>query len=171
MLTDESVTDTTDTADESMDEDSPVIRALRKQIKDLQSQAKNAPTRDSIEAEVRADLARQDAIADLLVGLGHPRGMSAVVKARMGDAEVTRESVAEALQALGYAVADGDESAVESGGEAPEAHSDLVNVANLSAQVRAAASGSGKESVEDRIAKAESPEQVAAIMAEAGLSA
>lgn len=171
-MTEDINTDTTDVEDESVStEDSPVIRALRKQIKDLQAVTKNAPKREDIEAAVRADLARETAIADLLIGLGHPKGMSAVVKGKMGDAEVTLEGVAEALQSLGYAVAGEDEGAVGSGGETPEAHSDLVNVANLSAQVRATASGSNKESVEDRIAKAQSQAEVNAIMVEAGLAA
>lgn len=172
-MTEDINTDTTGADDETVDTtgDSPVIRALRKQLEDLKKAQKNAPTRDSIEAEIRADLARESAIADLLVGLGHPKGMSAVVKGKMGDAEVTPEGVAAALQSLGYAVTGEAGEAVGSGGETPEAHSDLVNVASLSAQVRAVANGSNMESVADRIAKAQSQAEVNAIMAEAGLTA
>src|SRR5690606_7641505 len=106
-------TDTTGAEDESMSgENNALIKSLRKQIEDLKKESRNAPTREDIEAEIRADLTREAAIADLLVGLGHPKGMSAVVKGKMGDAEVTVEAVAEALQSLGYAVqsADGERS-------------------------------------------------------------
>lgn len=165
-------TDTTGAEDESVStDDNAVIKALRKQIRDLQAAVANAPTREDIEAEIRADLTRETAIADLLVGLGHPKGMSAVVKGKMGDAEVTVEAVAQALQSLGYAVEAADGETAGSGGEVSEAQSNLVNVTSLSAQVQAAASGGGKESVEERIAKAQSPAEVAAIMAEAGLAA
>jgi hypothetical protein len=73
------------------------------------------------------------------------------------DGDVTAEAVAEIVSALGFQVT-GQE---ESGG------SDLEDVTSLGNQIQSAASGNQKQSVEERIANAKSPQEVAAIMAEA----
>jgi hypothetical protein len=170
-LTQEQHTEEMDTTDEST-EDSPVIKALRKQVADLTKAAKSAPSRDSVEAEIREELARESAISEQLVALGHPAGMSAILKGTLGDAEVTRESVAEALQGIGYQV-EVDETAEQS--DDPESSSqaaDLAKVTGLSAQVRSAANGlDPNASLSKDIAGAKTPAELNAVMEKAGLTA
>lgn len=167
-MTQEGYTDTTDATEESMD-DSPIIKALRKQIRDLEKAVNAAPTRESIEAEVRGELARQAAISAQLIELGHPAGMWEAVKGRLGESEVTRDSVAEALRGIGYQV-EVVEAPEESGGEASVNVSDLAKVTSLSAQVRSAAQGVDPGDVMRKINQATSPEDLQAILVEAGLA-
>ena len=166
-MTQDNYTDATDAVDQSVD-DSPVIKALRKQIKDLEAITKNAPTRESIEAEVRQELERKSAISTLLIELGHPAGMSAVVNGTLGDAEVSRESVANALRSIGYQVEDAD-APVDEGSEPPSQKlADLAKVSDLSSQVRAASQGSSLASEIEKIAQAQSPEELVRLAAEGG---
>ena len=164
-MTLENNTDGTDAVDESAD--SPVMKALRQQIKDLKDLVKAAPTRESIEAEIRAGLARESAISEQLIALGHPAGMSVVLNGKLGEAEVTRESVASALQSIGYKV-EVDDAAQDEGNEPTVNQSDLANVSSLSAQVRSAA-GPDHSDLATKIANAQSQQEVAALMGEAGL--
>jgi hypothetical protein len=129
-----------ETTDESMD--SPVIKALRKQIAELTKERSNAPTREIIEAEVRSQLARESAISEQLIALGHPAGLSEFLKGKLGDVDVTRESVASALQGIGYQV---EVAGAPEEGEAEASPSnDLANVSNLSASVRSATTGDSR---------------------------
>lgn len=160
--------ETVDAEGTSVD-DSPVIKALRKQIKDLESQVKSVPTRESIEAEVRESMARDAAISTQLIGLGHPAGMLDAVKGRLGDAEVSRDSVAEALRGIGYQVEDADATAGTTG-EAPEAGSALRDVTALSAKVRSAATGETSDPLKD-IGATESRAELIALMEQQGLLA
>jgi hypothetical protein len=89
---------------------------------------------------------------------------------KLGDAEVTRESVAAALTGIGYAV-DIDGASSESGEEDSAQHSDLARVSNLSAQVRSAATGSTSDDLMRKISQANSQAELSALMAEAGLAA
>jgi hypothetical protein len=146
------------------------MKALRKQIKDLQSQVNSAPTRESIEAEIREGLARESAISEQLIALNHPAGLSEFLKGKLGDAEVTRESVAEALKGIGYQVEEADASEGDGTEQSAQA-SDLAKVSTLSSRVRSAAQGEPSDAAMQRIQGAESPEKLAAIMAELGLSA
>ena len=165
-MTQDNYTDATDAVDQSV-EDSPVIKALRKQIKDLQAQVNSAPARESIEAEIRSQLARESAISTLLIELGHPAGMSAVVNGKLGDAEASRETVAEALQSLGYQVVEAEAS--EDAGEGPSQQlADLAKVTDLSSQVRAASQGSNLASEVEKIAQAQTPEELVRLAAEGG---
>lgn len=158
-------TDTDDTVDQSID-DSPIIKALRSQIRDLEKAVKSAPTRESIEAELRNELVREKAITEQLIALGHPAGMWTTVNGRLGEADVTADAVAEALRGIGYQVEIG--GAPEGNGEQPAAvNSQLAQVANLSAQV-STASASTPASFLDRINSAKDSAELNAIMAESG---
>lgn len=158
-------TEGADAQDGSM-EDSPVIKALRKQIRDLENANKSAPTRESIEAEIRTELERESAISSQLIELGHPAGMSAFLKGKL-EGDVTRESVVAALEGIGYKVEVPD-AAEGSDGAAAAGQSDLARVASLSAQVASAASGASSDDIMQRINQAQTPAELQAIMAEAG---
>lgn len=167
-MTQENYTDGTDAVDQSVD-DSPVMKALRKQVKDLQAQVNAAPTRESIEAEIRAGLARESAISEQLIALGHPAGMSAVLNGKLGEAEVTRESVAEALQSIGYKV-EVEDAASDEGSEPVGNQSDLANVSRLSAQMQSA-SQPGRLDDTSKVLATQSPEELVELMRSQGLLA
>lgn len=167
-MADESYTDAVDAVDQSMD-DSPVIKALRKQVKDLETQVKSAPTREAIEAEIRTELERSKAITEQLIALGHPAGMSATVNGKLGDAEVTADAVAEVLRGIGYQVGAADAPEGDGGQPAAQADSDLAKVATLSAQVATAATGTTSDSLIERINSAKDSAELQAIMASAEL--
>jgi hypothetical protein len=152
--------------DESMD--SPVMKALRKQIKDLTQLVNNAPTRESIEAEIRAQLDRNSAISEQLIALGHPAGMSEVIRGQLGEGEVTLESVASALQTIGYKVE------VANGPEGEDTvqdttSSDLANISNLSAQVRSAAGGDVRMDGVSKVNQASTQAELIELMRKDGL--
>lgn len=166
-MTQDNLTNGTDTPDESVD-DSPVIKALRKQVADLNKALKDTPSREDIEADIRTQLERESAISAQLVALGHPAGMAAFLKGQLGDAEVTLESVTAALEGIGYQVAVPGESSDTEGTTTPQVP-DLARVSSLSASVQAAAKGDSSGSLTEKIAAAQSREEVTALMAEAGL--
>ena len=162
--------DNDDQATESQDEsnseqDSGVIQSLREQIKELNRELKRQPSRSEIEAEVQEKLTRNFAIDSMLGTLGHPAGIRSVVAEQLGDADVTLESVTEALTAIGYTVEVGDGASSQED-EATANAADLADVSNLSARVRSAAKGATVESITDRIAKAKSREELQALAAE-----
>jgi hypothetical protein len=105
-----------------------------------------------------------------LIALNHPAGLSEFLKGKLGDAEVTRESVAEALKGIGYQVEEADAPAGDGTEQSAQA-SDLAKVSTLSSRVRSAAQGEPSDAVMQRINKADTPAELAAIMAELGLSA
>lgn len=156
------------TPDESTD-DSGVMKALRKQIKDLENQLKSAPSRESVEAEIRTELERVSAISEQLIALGHPAGMANILKGTLGDADVTLDSVAQALQSIGYSVEVSDGTSKSGADEPSEEASNLARVTNLSAQVQSAAQGGNPDDVLQKIRSAETPGELAAIMAERDL--
>lgn len=160
-MTDETGTDTVDTPDES--NDSPVISELRKTIRDLEKQVKSAPSRESIEAELREVLARESAIAGHLGDLGHPAGMAATVNGWLGDAEATREGVVEALRGKGYEVDVASASSDSAGSETGQDTTQLANVSDLSTRVGAAAQGDSRVDPIQQINEAKTPEELAAV--------
>lgn len=164
-MTQDNSTEDTETQGESSSDDSAVIRELRQQIKDMKSELKSVPNRSELEAELRAQVRKESAIEAELIHFGHPAGIREVVEGKLGDAEVTRESVAEALKAIGYAVT-ADES--EGGGTSVESE-DLRSVTELSSQVQSAAQKKEAESFYDGLNKTETPDALAAFMREQGL--
>lgn len=150
------------TQDES-NSDSPVIQQLRQQVKQLTDQVKAQPDRAAIEAEIRSELKRNQAIEIELTNLGHPAGMTGTVAGQLGESEVSRETVADALRAIGYTIQDESDGGSGDDGDAVD-QGDLATVTDLSRQVSSAASGTQTPSVEQQIAGAKSREELAAIM-------
>lgn len=148
--------------DESGNE-SPVMKGLRSQIRDLERELKARPAREEVEAELRAQLKREEAAAAQLIEQGHPAGLARFMLSEIGDAEVTPETVSGFLQGLGF-----DAKPVSADGAPASQDQQLAEVTSLASRVSAAASGAPADSVMDRINAARSPEEVAAIMREIG---
>lgn len=166
-MTQEGNTDTADTLGTGSD-DNAVMKALRKQISDLEKELKSRPDRDTLLAEFRDEQVRDFAIQDQLIGLGHPKGMLDAVKGRLdGDAEVTTEVVAKALTDIGYKVEVAGDGSSQADGTAG-AGAELAGIADLSAQVQSAAGSGNPAPILDRINQATSPEEIAEIAAEGG---
>jgi hypothetical protein len=166
-LTQDNYTDTTDDVDESGASESELLRNLRKQLKEKDKELAARPDREALEAEIRNRLKRESAIETELMSLGHPAGIRPVVEGKLGDAEVNRETVAEALRGIGYQI-EVPEAPDGSGGNPATSQSDLANVASLSAQVRSIASGGGEDTVMKQIAAAKTPQELAEIAAKGG---
>lgn len=163
----DNTTEGTETQDESTDNE--LIRSLREQLKEKDKQLKSAPTRESVEAEIRTELERESAISEQLVALGHPKGMSAVLKGKLKeDAEVTRDSVAEALTSIGYEV-EVEGAATESESEKSVNQEGLAKVSELSAKVRTTASGDAPDPIA-RLNQAATQADLVALTEELGLN-
>lgn len=166
-MTTDNHTDTTDSSDESA-----VIKALRSQIKDLEKDIKARPDRETVEADIRSQLERESAIAEQLVTLGHPKGMSAIVAGKLGEGEITPEGVATALTTLGYEVKLEDTSEKSDDSSTPdEASQALADVASLSSQVSSAAQNAPTDDTARLIAEAPDREALAQVMADKGMTA
>lgn len=164
-LTDDNTTETDESQEDSTSgEDSNLVKDLRKQIKDLGRDLKSAPSRSEIEANIRASVAREKAIESQLIALKQPAGLSELVEGKLGDAEVTREKVAEVLTAIGFSVTE----ETEGGEDDQHTAEDLAKVASLGNQVANAAKQQTTDNLTDKINAAETPEELAAIMREAG---
>lgn len=148
---------------ETSTDESGVIKALRIQLKEQEKELKARPAREDLESEIRSKLKRESDIAALLTKQGQPSGLAEFALSKIGDQEVTEESVAGFLQGLGF-----DTQPVSSDGQtsAPQAQQ-LAEVSTLASQVSAAASNT-PAGIDDRIAKAQSPAELAAIMSEIG---
>ena len=150
-------------ADETS-EDSPVIKALRSQIKDLKKELGARPARDEVEAEVRTKLNRESAIAALLIERGQPAGLAEFALTKIGDAEVTAEAVSGFLQGLGVTV----EPVSAEAEDQPSQSQQLADVTSLASRVSAAAQGASADSVMERMGKTQSKAEIEALMAEIG---
>ena len=151
----------TESVEDTGGDDNALIKSLRAELKSREQAIKeleaNKVSRSEVEADVRAVVARELAIERELVSLGQPPAVRKLIQDSL-DGDVTAEAVAEAVAAQGFQV-----TTPEPQGEG----SDLEKVTSLGTQVQAAASGTQKQSLGDRIASAESAAEVAAIMAEA----
>lgn len=147
-------------------EDSPVINKLRQELREAKRELKSVPSRSELEAEIRSSLQRESAIKSQLVAFGQPEGLMPLVEEKLGDAEVAPEKVAEALKAIGFEISDSEDG----GEENQQVAENLAEVANLGSQVAQAASGGVKDNLTDKINAAETPEALAQVMREAGLS-
>jgi hypothetical protein len=165
-LTTENTSATTEPQDES-----GVIKGLRQQLKDKDariSELENSiPDTETLEAEIRERLKRDSAIEAELGRLGHPVGILGVVKDKLGENEVNTQSVAEALQGIGYEV-DVEGAAQGQADQASPEHADLARVTQLSNQVSSATQGDPSASVVDRINSAQSAAEIEKIMSEIG---
>ena len=136
-------------------EDSPIIRALRKQIKDLQSDLRagkgaDAAMRDEVEAQVAQEMGNDDL---------NPKGGTPSSTDDEGTEDDIERRVREEAERLAAAEI-----------ERLKQQQQFQAVTGLAASVRAVADGAGGESLSDRLNRAKSPEEVDAIMAEHGLA-
>lgn len=164
--------DDTKAADDQQekDDESSVIATLRSENRKLAKELKAAPDRKTIVAEIKDGLVRDTAIEAQLISFGHPAGILEVVKGKLGDADVSPETVTKALESVGYKVdVEGATSEDDSDDSESEANADLVKVTSLSAEVQSAAKGKTTADVTTRIAQAKDQDEVNKIMAEAGL--
>lgn len=165
-MTQDQHTDVVDTTDE--EQESSVLNSVRKELREALKELKARPDRDELAVELKAELADNTAIEDLLIGFGHPKGILDTVKGKLGDAETTKETVAKALQDIGYKVEITDVSSEEDSQESTE-NADLATVTSLSEKVQSATQGDTTANVEAQIGEAETQDQVDAIMKKAGL--
>lgn len=156
-----------DEIDQNMDElgsDSGVVKALRAQIRDLERELKTRPAADTLEAEIRSKLAREDAAASLLIERGQPARLAKYMLQEI-EGDVDGSAVDSFLQGLGL---DAKPASVEGSGSA-EGASALAEVTSLASQVSTAAAGTPADNLFDKIAGARNQEELNALMAEAGL--
>ena len=149
---------------EASTDESGVIKALRIQLKEQEKELKARPAREDLESEIRTQLKRESDIAALLTKQGQPSGLAEFALSKIGDQEVTEESVAGFLQGLGFGT--GSVSADDQ--NAAPSNQQLAEVTDLASRVSAAASNAPAGNVEDRIAKAQSLAEIEVIMAEIG---
>jgi hypothetical protein len=152
----------------SDDGESGVMKALRKQIRDLEGELKSRPSRDSLEAELRSQLEREKAAASQLVEKGHPAGLAELMLQKIdSDADITEEVVDGFLKGLGY---ESQAPQSESKSEPSEQERQLAEVTQLSRQVSVAATGEQTDDVMKRIGEAKSVSELAAIAAQGGFA-
>jgi len=150
-------------AEASADE-SGLLKALRIQLRDQEKELKARPAREDLEVEIRTQLKRESDIAALLTKQGQPSGLAEYALSKIGDQEVTEESVAGFLKGLGF-----DAQPVSADGQiAAPPNQQLAEVSTLASQVSAAASNAPAGNVEDRLAKASSLAEIETIMREIG---
>lgn len=147
--------------DVGSDEQSAAFKALRAKYNDTVKQLKAVPSRSEIEAEIRAAVLRESAIEQQLVAAGQPKGLRPLIEEKLGDAEVSPEGVAEALKAIGF------ETTASTDSESQQSD-DLSQVSELSGALQATQTGKDMDDVDAKLAKAETPAEIDAIMREAG---
>jgi hypothetical protein len=140
---------------------------LRKQLREAQKQLKSQPDEAEMEANIRSKLERENAIESELVGFGHPKGIGSLIADRLGEADVTREAVAEALTGIGYEV-DATDTAGGQGSSKDSSQPDLANVADLSSRVQSAGGSGAPASDLAKVESAQTREELRAIAAEGG---
>lgn len=160
------MSDTYDTVDTEFDdsEDSPVIRKLRSE-----NRAKDKALKDALERlekiESAAQTRREEVAAKTMNDLGLPGLKNDVLSWVEGD--ITVDSVVAALQARSIPVSGNVELPVES---EPKDTPKVGTASNVGQRVADAAGGRDQRTLEELIAKAESPEELNRVMAEAGLT-
>lgn len=168
-MTDDIITEPVEEGESESGEDTSLVKDLRKQIRDLQRDLKAVPNRSDLEANIRASVAREKAIESELVALKLPSGLLDTVEGKMGGAEVNRESVVAALTAIGFDLTESTEGGEESAPAQQDAEN-LAGVANLASQVANAANQQTTDNLTDKINAAQTPEELANLMREAGMA-
>ena len=146
-------------------QDSAVLQALRDKVKDqsriikeLEGASKTA--REQVLAEVKREASAVQIVSDL----GFPKLAPLVVEKIQGN--ITEESVKAFLDEIGL-VAPSEAPAPLS--QPLSSIGEIASVASLGQQLASAARGTGTKDVTARLQAATTPEEVAAIAAEAGL--
>lgn len=146
-------------------DDGPVITKLRQELRESQKQAKLEADR-ATEAESKVSKQLESQVKALVDGAGFPNLDVSIVMERI-EGEATAETVAAALEAAGLSPqsAEGDEDE-----KVEEPKPDTGGASELGRRVAAAATGGAVKSLDDRLAGAESADEISAIMEEAGLT-
>lgn len=118
-------------------EESGVLKALRRQVKDLQRELEARPDRDALLTEIRAEQARVDAISKQVEAMGHPGALSAVLTDRV-EGDVTEETVKSALKELGL---EASPASAETPSDVDRNAKALAEVSSLSGQLGSAGGG------------------------------
>lgn len=153
---------------ETSGEDNELIRSLRAQIKEKDKALKAVPNVTEVEQRGYEKAKRDISIESQLVALGQPKAVRKLIEEKLEDAEaISREVVAEALKAEGFDIAEEPEGGEESQ-QGQQTAEDLAQVANLGNQVANAANQQTGNKLDEKIANAETPAELAQIMREAG---
>ena len=145
-------------------DESGLIKALRIQLREQEKELKARPAREDLESEIRTKLKRESDAAALLTKQGQPSGLAEFMLSKIGDQEVTEQSVAGFLEGIGLTANPASED-----DEAPAPpNQQLAEVTDLASRVSAAASAAPAGNVMDRLAQAKNQAEVNAIMAEVG---
>lgn len=161
-MTEDNITEIDETSGDNDPGDSAVLKDLRSKYNEAVKQLKAQPSRSEIEAEIRAAVLRESAIESQLVAAGQPKGLRPLVEEKLGDAEVSPEGVAEALKAIGF------ETASTEGGT--QQSDDLSEMSELSGSLQATVTGKDLSDVDQKLANAQTPAEIDAIMREAGFA-
>lgn len=173
------MSDANDTGDTGSDasvgsEDSAVISALRKQLKESKANEKVAlDAAETIAESTRSEIERGQAAAVIVNALGYPK--MATDFADQVEGELTVETATAFLQSKGLEpkTADVVDDTDTKESTPADLAKDLAATANLGNRLADAASGAGAtgaaQRVEAEIDKTESSEEVTAVMRAAGL--
>jgi len=146
--------------DEDESKESPILTELRNQLRASQKDNEKLKAAQA-EWEVAAQTQRSETAKEIVNALGLPGLTEDVLQWVEGD--VTQESVIAALEARSIPLPSGVEVQPKPDDSQPSASA-------VGQQVADAAAGVDGRTVEDRIADAQTPAELAAIVEEAGLS-
>lgn len=140
------------------------VRNLRQQIKDLESRLRESPTKEQVEADIRAEMQKEKLATVLLADRGQPAGLVPHFLDELGDGAVDDDAVEDFLTAKGF-----DTALV------PQAPAPTPTVArpadpmDLSARVDAALSGAATASLTEQIHNAKDATELLRLTKQAGL--
>lgn len=146
-------------------QDSAVVQELRKQVRNLKAELEDAREQTATAVtEAVSHVKREVKAQEVVNALGYPKLAGLVVEKIEGD--LTAEAVAAFLnEELGLDAKSGGEAGTQ---EPASDAKGVEEVANLGQRVASAASGSANQSVEARLAAAQTPQEIAQIAREAG---
>ena len=156
------VHDTDSTDDVEDQEDSPIIKELRSQLRATQKEAEKLRALQA-EEEAKAQSARATSATEIVNALGM-EGLSEDVL-NWVEGEITQEKVIGALQARNIPLPDGTAQP-----EPVTANENVPNPSKIGQQVAQAAAGGAIKTVEERLAEATTQAEIKAIMEEAELT-
>lgn len=145
--------------DETSSEDSPVLRDLRKKLKAQEKELERFRKQQE-EAETAALTQRKETVQGIMNTLGFPKLADDV--SGWVEGAVTEESVKAALEARSIPLPTGDPQPQP---KTPPS----VSASDVGQRVADAAGGTDRRSLDERIAAAETPSELKALMEEANL--
>lgn len=148
------------TDDDETQEDSPVLKELRSQLRAAQKETEKLRALQA-EADARTQSMRAEAAQNAVNSLGMDGLVEDVLTWVEGD--ITPEKVIAALEARSIPLPDAVERPAPESSESP-------NPSEIGQRVADAASGGAVKSIDERLAEAGSSAEIRAIMEEAGLA-